>query len=81
MGSGEFTDSGFKRRFQDGSNQVQHFSAGMMTGFQYGRRGRILHRIIRPDTPEDAVLNDESTWLGTGLNGIGTSYRRGSVQD
>lgn len=68
-----FTDSGFKTKFRDGSNQVQHFSAGVMAGFQYGRYARIFHRVIRPDTPQDEALNDESTWMGANLNGIGTS--------
>lgn len=73
VGASEFTDSGFKSKFQDGSNQVQHFSAGVMAGFQYGRWATILHRIARPDTSEDTALNDVSTWMGAGLNGIGTS--------
>ena len=68
-----FTDTGFKTKFRDGSNQVQHFSAGVQAGFQYGRHARIFHRILRPDTPQDEALNDESTWMGANLNGIGTS--------
>ncbi len=68
-----FNDSGFKKEFQDGSNQVQHFAAGVTAGFQYGRYAWIGHRIIRPDSPQDTALNDESTWLGANLNGIGTS--------
>lgn len=71
--SGGFTDSGFKKIFKDSSNQVQHFSAGVMAGFQYGRWARILHSTLRPDTPQDESLNNESTWLGANLNGIGTS--------
>lgn len=73
VGAREFSDSGFKDKFQDGSNQVQHFSAGVMAGFQYGHWGGLLHRIVRPDTPEDTALNDESTAMGAGLDGIGTS--------
>lgn len=68
-----FNDSGFKKEFQDGSNQVQHFSAGVAAGFQYGRYAWAGHRILRPDSPQDTALNDESTWLGANLNGIGTS--------
>lgn len=68
-----FDDSGFQKKFQDGSNQVQHFSAGVAAGFQYGRYAWIGHRIIRPDSPQDTALNDKSTWLGANLNGIGTS--------
>lgn len=68
-----FTDNGFKRQFRDGSNQVQHFSAGVMAGFQYGHWGGALHRIVRPDTPEDTALNDQSSAMGAGLDGIGVS--------
>jgi len=68
-----FSDSGFKKKFQDGSNQVQHFSAGVQSGFQYGRYAYLGHSVLRPDGPEDTALNDESTWLGANLNGIGTS--------
>ena len=73
VGARDFTDSGFKDEFQDGSNQVQHFSAGVMAGFQYGHWGGLLHRIIRPDTPQDTALNDESTAMGAGLDFLGTS--------
>lgn len=68
-----FSDSGFKPEFKDGSNQVQHFAAGVAAGFQYGRYVWIGHRIIRPDSSQDTALNDISTWLGANLNGIGTS--------
>jgi len=73
VGRDTFTDSGFKDKFKDGSNQVQHFSAGVMAGFQYGYWFGIPHRILRPDTPQDTALNDESTAMGAGLDGIGTS--------
>lgn len=73
VGATEFTDSGFKSEFQDGSNQVQHFSAGVMAGFQYGYWFGALHRIVRPDTPQDTALNDMSCGMGAGLDGIGTS--------
>jgi hypothetical protein len=73
VGATEFTDSGFKAEFQDGSNQVQHFSAGVMAGNQYGYWGGLLHRVVRPDTPEDTALNDESCGMGAGLDGVGTS--------
>lgn len=59
-----FNDSGFKLRFQDGSNQVQHFSAGVQTGFRYGAIAVVGHRLLRPDTPQDTALNDMSTGLG-----------------
>jgi len=73
VGKGVFTDSGFKAEFRDGSNQVQHFAAGVMAGFQYGRSAWLSHGVLRPDSPQDSALNDESTWLGANLNGIGTS--------
>jgi len=73
VGAREFSDSGFKAEFRDGSNQVQHFSAGVMAGFQYGYWGGLLHRIVRPDTPEDTALNDQSCAMGAGLDGIGVS--------
>jgi hypothetical protein len=73
VGARDFTDSGFKNKFRDGSNQVQHFSAGVMAGFQYGYWFGLPHRLLRPDTPEDTALNDESTAMGAGLDGIGTS--------
>jgi hypothetical protein len=73
VGGTIFTDTGFQHQFRDGSNQVQHFSAGVMAGFQYGHWFGALHRIARPDTPEDTALNDVSTALGAGLDGIGTS--------
>jgi hypothetical protein len=73
VGAREFTDSGFKAEFKDSSNQVQHFSAGVMAGFQYGFWLGILHRIVRPDSPEDTALNDQSCAMGAGLDGIGCS--------
>ena len=68
-----FDDSGFKSKFQDVSNQVQHFSGGVAAGFQYGYYAYHFHRQLRPDTPEDTALNDVSTKFGAGLNGIGVS--------
>ena len=73
VGARDFTDSGFKPEFQDGSNQVQHFCGGVMAGFQYGHWGGLLHRIVRPDSDEDTALNDQSCGMGAGLDGIGTS--------
>jgi hypothetical protein len=73
VGASEFDDSGFKAHLQDGSNQVQHFSAGVMAGFQFGHWGGALHRIVRPDTAQDTALNDLSTAIGAGLDAIGTS--------
>lgn len=73
VGRRDFTDSGFQGKFRDGSNQVQHFTAGVMAGFQYGYWLGLPHRIFRPDTPEDTALNDASTSIGAGLDGIGTS--------
>ncbi|MEI7869662.1 MAG: hypothetical protein WCI11_17380 [Candidatus Methylumidiphilus sp.] len=72
---GGFNDSGFKPEFKDGSNQVRHFSAGVMGGFRYGLLAYMLHGVLRPDSllrrdsPQDEALNDESTWLGYLLKG------------
>ena len=73
VGYNVFDDSGFKDEFKDGSNQVQHFSAGVAAGFQYGYWFGVPHRIIRPYTPQDTALNDQSTAMGAGLDGIGVS--------
>lgn len=73
VGAQIFDDSGFKKEFADGSNQVQHFSAGVMAGFQYGHWFGLPHRILRPDDPPDTALNDVSTAMGAGLDGIGVS--------
>jgi hypothetical protein len=63
-----FGDSGFKNKFQDGSNQVQHFSGGVMAGWQYGPGAVVGHSLLRPDSPEDEALNAESTYLGMRLS-------------
>lgn len=73
VGKTVFTDSGFKKRLKDGSNQVQHFSAGVQAGFMYGHWFGGLHRLARPDSEPDTELNDLSTAMGAGLDGIGTS--------
>ncbi len=44
-----------------------------MAGFQYGHWGGLLHRIVRPDSDADTALNDQSTAMGAGLDGVGTS--------
>jgi RHS repeat-associated protein len=58
-----FNDTGFKPEFRDNSNQVQHFGGGLWAGYQYGLGATIGHRILRPDTPQDTGLNDQSTSL------------------
>ena len=79
VGRGIFNDSGFKRKYQDRSNQVQHFSAAVQAGFQYEGLAYIGHRVFRPDTPEDTALNDVGITLGRGLSGIG--YGLDDVRD
>ncbi len=73
VGQRVFDDSGFKEEFKDGSNQVQHFSAGVQSGYQWGELARYGHRIMRPDSDQDEALNDVSTTTGLRLDGIGLS--------
>ncbi len=72
-GTPRFSDSGFKSEFRDTSNQVRHFTGGVVAGFQYGHWFGGLHRLARPDGPADTALNDISSAIGAGLDGIGTS--------
>ena len=73
VGQRVFNDEGFQKKFKDGSNQVQHFSAGVQAGYQYEELARYGHRSLRPDSDQDEALNDVSTNLGIGLSGIGVS--------
>jgi hypothetical protein len=67
--------NGFKAEFRDGSNQVQHFSAGVMAGFQYGYWGGLLHRIVRPDGQRSELRHGGRTGRDRYVS------RRGEVQD
>jgi len=73
-----FDDSGFKKQFQDCSNQVQHFAGGMQMGNQYGRWTDLVDGIVRPDTQADLNLNSESIAIGAGLDGVGVGLGLGS---
>ena len=79
-----FDDSGFKPQYKDrmSPNQVQHFSAGVQAGFQYGVMAIVGHRFGRPDSPPDTALNDRSTFLGTMLStgGIGMDEVEGWIR-
>jgi hypothetical protein len=62
-----FTDTGFRSAFRDGSNQVRHLAAAIQAGVSLGPAAALLHRAVRPDTPQDEALNDAGTRLGVGL--------------
>lgn len=62
-----FDDSGFHEEFRDGSNQVRHLAAAIQAGATLGPAAALLHRVLRPDTPQDEALNDAGTRLGAAL--------------
>ena len=62
-----FDDSGFQPQYRDGSNQVRHLAAAIQAGATLGPAAALLHRIVRPDTPQDEALNDAGTRLGAAL--------------
>lgn len=62
-----FTDSGFREAFRDGSNQVRHLAAAIQAGASLGPAAALLHRVLRPDTPQDEALNDAGTRLGADM--------------
>ncbi|MEP6849224.1 MAG: hypothetical protein ABI999_10240 [Acidobacteriota bacterium] len=53
LGFNAFHDSGFKKEYQDGGNQVQHAMAGIYISFRYGFLGR---RFVYHQEDEDADL-------------------------
>ena len=59
-----FDDSGFRPEFRDGSNQVRHLAAAIQAGVTLGPAAAVLHRVLRPDSPQDEALNDVGTILG-----------------
>jgi hypothetical protein len=66
-----FTDSGFQTQFQDGSNQVRHFTAGFIAGARLGLVGLVgmnnregNHNPSRANLP-DFKLNGVSADLGS----------------
>lgn len=62
-----FDDSGFRDEFRDGSNQVRHLAAAIQAGVTLGPAAALLHRVLRPDTPQDEALNDVGTTLGAAI--------------
>lgn len=62
-----FDDSGFQPQYRDGSNQVRHLAAAIQAGATLGPAAALLHRILRPDSPQDGALNDAGTRLGAAL--------------
>jgi RHS repeat-associated protein len=70
-GRPRFVDSGFKPEFQDGSNQVRHFTAGFIAGARLGVPG-LMYMNSRegghnpsPGNEPDVRLNGVSTNLGS----------------
>jgi len=75
IGSREFGASGFKAQFQDMSNQVRHFTAGLIAGYLFGAVGgygamgineSYGFGMVDPadDQKADIALNSVSTSLG-----------------
>jgi hypothetical protein len=60
-------DTGFKKEFRDGSNQVAHATATMYASSTIGGFAD-LHRILRPDSPADTRLNDAAVSLQRNMN-------------
>jgi len=80
-----FGDSGFKPRFQDGSNQVRHFVAGFIAGANLGIPGLLFMNSREDDSTKtqdeknkDIRLNGVSTNLGSWFTGQPSSleFRR-----
>lgn len=62
-----FRDSGFQPQFQDGSNQVRHFTGGLVAGFDLGSVPALIymdHREVEGKDDADIALNRESTYAG-----------------
>lgn len=80
-----FLDSGFKTKFQDGSNQVRHFVAGFIAGANLGIPGLLFMNSREDDSSKpqdqkdiDIRLNGVSTNLGSWFTGQPSSleFRR-----
>jgi RHS repeat-associated protein len=78
-----FGDSGFKPRFQDGSNQVRHFVAGFIAGADLGLPGLWIMNEREDGENADTRLNGESTNLGSWFTGQASSleFRRARLAD
>lgn len=78
-GRPRFGDSGFKSQFRDGSNQVRHFTAGLIAGYRIGTTPALLFMNSRETSgidDADIALNRESTSMG-----MTYSARPGSFAD
>jgi RHS repeat-associated protein len=65
-----FRDSGFQAQFKDGSNQVRHFTGGLVAGYDLGYLAALMFMNSREvpgvDDP-DIALNGQSTYAGSQL--------------
>ncbi|MEP7075598.1 MAG: hypothetical protein ABI878_07275 [Acidobacteriota bacterium] len=68
LGFNAFHDSGFKKEYQDGGNQVQHAMAGIYISFRYGFFGRrfVYHQ---EDEDPDLALYRVTFDIGADLDG------------
>ena len=69
IGNNEFKDEGFKEKYQDGFNQVRHFTGGLWAGYLFGSLfGRIAMNSRENESDSaDTRLNALSTYLGSNL--------------
>ena len=67
LGFNAFHDSGFKKEFQDGGNQVQHAMAGIYISSTYGFLGRRFTYYLEDEAP-DLALYRTSFDIGSDLN-------------
>lgn len=62
-----FRDTGFQPQFRDGSNQVRHFTAGLVAGYDLGEFPALIfmnHREHEGVDDADIALNAVSTYAG-----------------
>ena len=62
-----FLDTGFKRQFRDGGNQVQHAMAGIWLGYYHALLKEYVY--WQEDGIEDLALYDATFPIGSQLNG------------
>jgi len=67
LGFQPFLDTGFKEKFRDGGNQVQHAMAGLYIGYTYGWIGACPALLIE-DEEQDKELYRVTFRLGSALN-------------
>jgi len=67
LGFNAFHDSGFKKEFQDGGNQVQHAMAGIYISSTYGFLGRRFTYWLEDEAP-DLALYRTSFDIGSDLD-------------